>query len=117
MILLFNNIARKHYDAVVVFASQHDLLDAFQERLQHLEKMASDNFASDGCVFLLKDFAPMSFTFSLGVLHNISSRIGVNGGLIYSGPVDDGGDVRLDGSAPAFTVQLGEPKVGWLIHT
>ena len=116
MILLFNDIVRKHYDMVVVFAEKQNLLGDLQQRLEQLENMAHSSFASDGCVFLSKDFAPMSFTFSTGVLHDMSDRVGVNGGLIYSGPVGDE-IVRLDGSAPSFTVSLGETKVGWSIHT
>jgi len=63
----------------------------------------------NGRVNLFSDFAPLSFTFSVLDKQN---RLIYNGGLIYHGSHDNGGD----GSSPTFSVSL-TPVNGWAIHT
>ncbi len=116
MILLFNDVARKHYDSVILFAAKHAIIESLWEKIAYLETLAYNSFASEGYVFLSKDFAPLSFSFSICHTGDTSQH-GMYGGLIYSGPTDDNGEVRLDGSGPAFTVSLGDPTIGWSIHT
>lgn len=116
MISFFNDVARKHYDAVILFAAKHAIIEDLWEQIAHLENLVPHEFGVWGCVALTKDFSPLSFSFQICHTGD-TSKHGMNGGLIYSGPTDDDGDVRLDGSGPAFTVSLGEPKIGWSIHT
>jgi len=64
-----------------------------------------------GCVTeVWKDFAPYSFAFVVKRASDMSFKF--NGGLIFHGAHDRGGD----GGAPTFSVCL-EPCDGWQIHT
>ncbi len=70
-----------------------------------------DQLNMDKCVVMLyTDFAPLSFAFS--VLSKTDFSLVYNGGLIYHGIHDAGGN----GSAPTFSVSL-TPVNGWSIHT
>ena len=55
------------------------------------------------------DFAPQSFYFER---FDKEDRCVGNGGIIYHGPHDNGGD----GSAPTFSVNV-SPTHGWQTHT
>lgn len=55
------------------------------------------------------DFAPKSFYF---VRKRKDGSMAGNGGIIYHGQHDNGGD----GSGPTFSVNL-TPQTGWRIHT
>ena len=105
MIVFSNEACKDHWDKVVSFAKRNGLIPQLCNRLDMLGRIARSR---DGAVSLYKDFAPMSFTFLAG---------GVHGGLIYSGPLEEGGGVKLDGGFPALTVSLGDPSTGWSIHT
>jgi len=59
---------------------------------------------------LYPDFAPYSFYWVWKEIE--SGRVITNGGLIYHGRHDNGGD----GGAPTFSVNLGA-HTGWSIHT
>lgn len=59
-------------------------------------------------VRISNDFAPRSFYFQL----MNGDKCGMNGGIIYHGNHDNGGD----GSSPTFSVNL-TPTKGWSIHT
>ena len=59
-------------------------------------------------VMIYVDFAPRSFTF----VKKIQGKFAGNGGIIWHGSHDRGGD----GGAPTFSVNL-EPTYGWQIHT
>jgi hypothetical protein len=59
-------------------------------------------------VRISNDFAPRSFYFQL----MDKERYSMNGGIIYHGAHDNGGD----GSSPTFSVNL-TPIKGWSIHT
>jgi len=58
--------------------------------------------------YLGKDFAPYSFSFYLAR----NEKVILNGGVIFHGQHDNGGD----GSAPTYSVSL-SPQDGWSIHT
>jgi hypothetical protein len=60
-------------------------------------------------VTIFEDFAPLSLYF---VAKYPNGEFAGNGGVIYHGPHDNGGD----GSAPTFSVNL-TPHTGWSIHT
>ncbi len=61
-------------------------------------------------VELYPDFAPYSFYWVWR--EKETQRVIMNGGLIYHGKHDNGGD----GGAPTFSVNL-TPQSGWSIHT
>lgn len=63
---------------------------------------------------LYKDFAPYSFEFVLEVLYEDENDwiFQFNGGLIFHGDHDNGGD----GGGPTFSVNL-SPQDGWSVHT
>ena len=62
---------------------------------------------------LFKDFSPLSFVFHMEQRQaNGEYKFWFNGGLIYHGPHDGGGD----GGAPTYSVNL-ESTYGWSVHT
>ena len=79
---------------------QLDYLDSFNDR----ERTRCE---------LQKDFAPLSFYFVMFAKNRIGEEeVWFNGGLIFHGPHDNGGD----GGAPTFSVNLGAHD-GWSVHT
>lgn len=98
-----------HLNSTVKFGKKTEQLDGLKERLAYLENYGSQETQCR----IYKDFAPFSFSF---VLYR-KSKEGewepwFNGGLIYHGPHDNGGD----GGAPTFSVNLSSHH-GWAIHT
>ena len=91
--------AREFADKV----GKRENLERCLERLENL-------FNQDGTAtcYLGLDFAPYSFTFAV----TKDGKTFLNGGLIYHGQHDRGGD----GGAPTFSVSL-TPQDGWSIHT
>lgn len=78
-----------------------------------LERLHGPYFGRESKTTLYSDFAPHSFGFDKEFLHESGEwRFAYNGGLIYHGPHDSGGD----GGAPTFSVSL-DPHHGWSIHT
>lgn len=62
---------------------------------------------------LFEDFAPLSFVFVMEIRQDDGKyERWFNGGLIFHGPHDGGGD----GGAPTFSVNL-SPSTGWSVHT
>ena len=59
-------------------------------------------------VWVGSDFAPRSFTFAV----NNDGKHLINGGMIFHGKHDNGGD----GSAPTYPVCV-TPSNGWRLHT
>lgn len=100
----------EHLAAARAFADKIGL----REQLEGcLERLAGPTFGRESQVRLFKDFAPYSFEF----VKLVRSESGgwdyaYNGGLIYHGPHDNGGD----GGGPTFSVNL-TPHSGWSIHT
>ena len=96
----------EHLQAVREFADRTGQRTQFESRLSDLYRYIS----ADGyTIMLYEDFAPYSFYWE-----EISpnGKRSMNGGLIYHGPHDGGGN----GGAPTFSVNL-EPSNGWCIHT
>lgn len=81
---------------------KHPLRTDFINNLRRLNRIG-ENRNTD--VLLGKDFAPLSFNFSL-------KESSFHGGLIFHGAHDGGGN----GGAPTYSVNL-EPVDGWSIHT
>lgn len=102
----------------------------FQERIHYLGMYANYDFPDNTFCLLYYDSAPLSFGFVMYVKakpgHGIKPKEWVaqehpelvgytpwfNGGLIFHGKHDNGGD----GSAPTFSVNL-SPVNGWSVHT
>lgn len=79
---------------------KHPKAESFRYALVRLRNM-SRNFKAPARLY--KDFAPLSFGFSVG---------GFCGGLIFHGAHDGGGN----GGAPTFSVNL-SPVDGWALHS
>jgi glycine cleavage system protein P-like pyridoxal-binding family len=87
--------------------------DNLERQLRYLDEYAEHGDRGKTCCRLYRDGAPYSFGFVMsrrgeGGIH----RNWFNGGLLFHGPHDGGGD----GSAPTYAVCL-QPTVGWSIHT
>lgn len=95
---------------IVAFATNTGQLEDLQDKLLYLEEYGNPQTRAE----LSKDFAPYSFNFLMLKKHPETGeyKTWFNGGLIYHGPHDNGGD----GSAPTFSVNL-SPHDGWSIHT
>lgn len=92
---------------VLKFAKDHDCADKFIEKLDYLSGYGD----GDNTVELFRDRAPFSFEF---IMHHADGSPWFHGGLIYSGPGQP-----LDGSGPAFTVDIGRSsdQHSWSVHT
>lgn len=77
------------------------------------------NYGAD-ILMITNDYAPLSFVFGVYkrseegamVIDGERCQMLMNGGIIFHGQHDNGGD----GSAPTFAVSL-TPTNGWAIHT
>jgi len=96
----------EHLAIVREFADRSGQRDQFESRLSDLYRFIS---AEGYMIMLYEDFAPFSFYWE-EIAPN--GKRSMNGGLIYHGPHDGGGN----GSEPTFSVSL-EPCQGWAIHT
>jgi len=86
--------------------------DSLQKCLDRLKKI-EENYKNDETEVeteISTDFAPYSFYF-VRMYKNTTNFIS-NGGIIFHGKHDNGGD----GSSPTFSVNL-TPTNGWAIHT
>lgn len=84
----------------------HPLSASFQRCIETLQRLAGN---ARGKARLYRDFAPLSFGFSV---IRADGRAWIHGGLIFHGPHDGGGN----GGAPTYSVSL-EPTEGWSLHT
>ncbi len=94
-----------HFDKVQAHANAIGLADNLQKNLERLLAIANN---MGGVCHLGFDFAPYSFSFA-GVRGETTV---INGGLIFHGAHDIGGD----GSDPTLSVSL-SPTTGWQIHS
>ena len=93
---------------VRAFADEVGLRDQLEKKLQYLEEYAPGIICK-----LYPDFAPNSFFFVLGrETERGVWNVCLNGGLIFHGLYDRGGD----GGAPTFSTCM-TPTSGWAIHT
>ena len=112
---------KEYFDKVVTFAKEKGLYESDNPDVQTLKRCFDrmnqwiENRPGTR-VILFKDFAPYSFEFALQKNNKFGHESGwstiMNGGLIFHGRHDNGGD----GSAPTFSVNL-TPVDGWSIHT
>ena len=108
-----------YFADVQKFAKKVNKYEQLWEKLNYLDGYAcqiSDKIKDNRLTRcrLFRDFAPYSFYF---VMERLDVKTGeyktwFNGGLIFHGTHDGGGD----GSAPTFSVCL-TPTDGWSIHT
>ena len=96
----------EHLEIVQQFADRTNQRAAFETKLDDLTRYKRD----DTTIHLYTDFAPYSFYWVQLAPDN--KTVWMNGGLIYHGAHDGGGN----GSAPTFSVYL-TPCTGWAIHT
>lgn len=101
-------------DEALKFAEsiKDDSLQKCLDRMKQVEENLNENYQNGGKVEteITTDFAPYSFYF---VRYRIDNpKLYTNGGIIFHGKHDNGGD----GSAPTFSVNL-TPTFGWQIHT
>lgn len=99
---------QEYYDAVVKFAQENGLYDELKKELDFLHNYGGDPDYTECQLF--KDFAPQSFYFE--ILRN--GKRWFNGGLIFHGPHDRGGD----GGMPTLSVSLNpDTRPHWQVHT
>ena len=110
-----------YFNKVETFAHKAGKIDGFYERLEQLVAgdVSDDELTCWGrrCkirVRLYVDFAPQSFEFVKEILYEDDTEwtFQFNGGIIFHGAHDGGGD----GGAPTYSVNL-SPQDGWSIHT
>lgn len=92
----------KYFDKVLAFAQETKQVESLRNAISRLGRDENDE------LFLYKDFAPYSFEF---VLKRKGEAL-FNGGIIYHGSHDGGGN----GDAPTYSVSL-SPTQGWSVHT
>lgn len=104
---------QEYFDKVKNFAESVGKWDNLKERLDYLNTYADhENEGLTKCM-LYRDFAPYSFEFVMMKRNDKGEyERWFNGGLIFHGAHDGGGD----GSGPTFSVCL-TPTDGWSIHT
>ncbi len=111
---MLNTTSVTEYLATVrAFADKTGQREQLEDQLDRLGRLFDHDLTGRSSVRLFKDFAPYSFEFCVqrpnaaGELQTI-----VNGGLIFHGRHDNGGD----GGSPTYSVSL-SPSDGWSIHT
>lgn len=111
----------EYFEQVETFARESGRLEDFHGRLEQLAwgDLSDDEMTCWGrpCqvrVILFKDFAPYSFEFVKEVLYKGDTEWTrqLNGGFIFHGKHDNGGD----GGAPTYSVNL-SPQDGWSLHS
>ena len=84
--------------------------DSLTNMLQRLDVMKNNQPNSE--VTIMNDYAPHSFYFECTNL--ITGNLRLNGGIIFHGPHDNGGN----GSAPTFSVSMTpDSNPHWEMHT
>ena len=109
----------------VINRADEKLITAMQKAVEMQDESLSkcldrlENYGAD-ILTIYPDYAPLSFSFGLfrrsekgeHVIEGERCQLSMNGGIIFHGKHDNGGD----GSAPTFAVSL-NPVNGWSIHT
>ena len=88
-------------------------IDQLKDQLRYLDTYAEHGDRGRTQCRLWSDFAPHSFYFVMKLKNGTGEYVRwFNGGLIFHGAHDRGGD----GGAPTFSVSL-TPASGWRVHT
>ena len=102
-----------HFDKVKKFAEETGRMSQLQEKLDYLDTYADHEREGLTKCVLGYDWAPYSFSFLMMRKDKDGEfQPWFNGGLIFHGSHDRGGD----GGAPTFSVNL-NPMDGWSVHT
>lgn len=107
------DLTNGHLDKVKDFAQKIGMIDNLNEMLNRLDIRTENH--PDTEVELYEDWAPYSFAWAWvrkGIEAGERGRLIMNGGLIFHGAHDSGGN----GGPPTFAVCLTATK-GWSIHT
>jgi hypothetical protein len=112
MIVISDNETRDKLAAA--FLLDLDLADKIESknRLHHALEYLRTYAERETRCYLYPDFSPYGFNFTIKVKEEDGWKYWFNGGLIYHGSHDNGGD----GSSPTYSVNL-TPTTGWCIHT
>jgi hypothetical protein len=110
--MLIDN-SRGRLDEIKSFAKENGLYDHFEEVLNNLQRWEKAGWFKNGDELkttVYSDFAPLSLYF----VRTVNGNFDGNGGVIFHGKHDRGGD----GGAPTFSVCI-EPDSHshWSIHT
>jgi|GEM_PF-1371687 len=111
-----------YFLGVVRDAIAAGVLDKFRDMIRQLSEYASGSGRLTR-VHLFPDFAPMSFRFAREIADPTPYGMAptwqpwFQGGVIYSGPTPDDPEYVASGLAPALSVSVGDPGVGWSVHT
>ena len=99
---------QEYFEKVKAWAKEKGLMPELQKELDYLDTFGGSQKTAE--CHLYKDFAPQSFYFEM----MRDGKRWFNGGCIFHGPHDNGGD----GGAPTFSVSLNpDTKPHWQIHT
>jgi len=114
MIVLETQDMEDYLREVEEFAKSIGMSEQFQKEYDYLDTYADHGEYGDVRCRLYKDFAPYSFGFNMETRKKDEDKwkFWFNGGLIFHGEHDRGGD----GGAPTFSVNL-VPQHGWSVHT
>jgi hypothetical protein len=94
-------------------AERIGLRENLERQLRYLDEYAEHGDRGKTRCVLYPDGAPYSFGFVIELRQSDGNyRTWFNGGLLFHGPHDGGGN----GGAPTYAVCL-KPTVGWTIHT
>ena len=113
--LKIDKTVRERFNAAKKLARKFGLTSKFAKVLNYLRTYAEHRTEGNKPqvrVTLGYDFAPYSFSILWERFIDNQWKYWFNGGLIYHGPHDRGGD----GRAPTYSVSI-EPHHGWSIHT
>lgn len=103
-----NPIAQTYFANVCVFADSIGMRGNLDDALRYLGSERPDRV-----LYLFSDFAPYSFDFTVCAVNSKGEEEFLfNGGIIFHGAHDNGGD----GGAPTYSVSL-NPRAGWQVHT
>jgi hypothetical protein len=111
-----NETCKDRLDEVRAFADSlgDDWRKQFEERLEYLGTYAEHGEDGKTRCDLYTDFAPHSFYFVMHLRDKSTCEYKewFNGGLIFHGPHDNGGD----GGLPTLSVNV-DGSYGWSVHT
>lgn len=100
-----------YFSNVYEFAEKTNQIDSLKKAIDSVAK--ETYFGRPAKTVIYKDFAPNSFGFSiLAKSNNGEWQHQMEGGIIYHGKHDNGGD----GGGPTYSVNL-TPQNGWSVHT
>jgi hypothetical protein len=95
------------------FAERIGLRENLERQLRYLDEYAEHGDRGKTRCALYPDGAPYSFGFTMKMRTKDGAyRTWFNGGMLFHGPHDGGGD----GGGPTYAVCL-QPTIGWTIHT